>query len=248
MTEQNSLGDNNTQSQNISSDNATNSTGSVSAPAEKMLRQSEVTAIAGRAKQEGYDKAVREIAEKQPSAAQPVYQQTQQQQQPSQVGGVAQLTQEQILRMIDERAPQAFAQQVQQHQYLNTANQFIQKLEAGKVDYPGFDQKVAALNLPTHTELLPLLNTLDQGVAAGVLDDMADNPRKLADLKVLNMMNPQLAAIELNKLADSVRQNKAATQVKTPNEPLGQIKTSVTGADNSPLTVAEIKRQPQYRV
>lgn len=213
----------------------------------RVFSQDEVNEIVGRNKKDAYEHGKRDAvgANQAPVQAQPAQQAPYVQQ--SQMGGVTQLTPEQIHQMIDERAPQAFAQQVQQQQYLNNATQFIQKLETGKVDYPGFDQKVTALNLPAHPELISLLNTLDQGVAAGVLNDMGENPRKFADLKVLNMMNPQLAAVELNKLAESIRQNKAAAQVKTPNEPLGQIKTSVTGADNSPLTVAEIRRQAQYR-
>lgn len=218
-------------------------------PPTKTFTQDEVNEIVGRNKKDAYEHGKRDALSTNQTVTQPQAQPIQQASvQPSQVGGVTQLTHEQIQRMIDERAPQAFAQQLQHQQYLNTTSQLIQKLETGKVDYPDFDQKVAALNLPAHQELIPLLNTLDQTVAAGALADMAENPRKFAELKILNMMNPQLAAVELNKLADSIRQNKAASQVKLPNDPLGQIKTSVTGADNSPLTVTELKRQSHLKV
>jgi hypothetical protein len=226
-----------------------------SAPAQpapvRTFTQDEVNEIVGRNKREAYEHGKRDaIGVNQPATqTQPIQSQAATQNiQPTQIGGVNQITPEQIQRMIDERAPQAFAQQLQQQQTLNTRYQYIQKLEAGKSEYPEFDQKVAALNLPQHEELIPLLNSVDQSVAAGVIYDMAENPRKFAELKVLNMMNPHLAALELNKLAESIRQNKAASNVKSPNEPLNQVKTSVTGADNGQLTVAEIRRKAMYRV
>jgi hypothetical protein len=247
MIEQNALGENPSPGQSVPSDNVSSGSSQPAPVQEKLLRQSEVTAIAGHAKQQGYEKAMREIADRQQSyAANTAPTQPQAQPANNQMGG-NQLTAEQVRQMIHEQAPQAYAQQLQEQQFSNMTSQLIQKLETGKVDYPNFDTKVSTLNLRGHPELLPLLNTLDQGVAAGVLDDMADNPRKFADLKILNMMNPQLAAVQLNKLAESIRQNKAATQVKSPNEPLGQIKTSVTGADNGSLTVGDLKRDPRYR-
>lgn len=246
MSEQN-LGGSNV-SDNVTPVASTPAVSAVAPTPAKVFSQEELNEIVGRNKKDAYEHGKRDAlatVNQSPAQSQPAPTQSAQS---SQMGGVTQLTSEQIQRMIDERAPQAFAQQLQQQQYLNNTTQLIQKLESGKVDYPDFDQRVAALNLPAHSELIPLLNSLDQGVAAGVLSDMADNPRKFADLKVLNMMNPQLAAVELNKLAESIRQNKVAAQVKLPNDPLAQIKTSVTGADNGSLTVADLRKLPQYKV
>jgi len=214
-------------------------------PAEKVFTQSELNEIVGRVKAEERNR-YSTTAVQQPQS-QDTQQSQQQNTQPTQLGGMPQLTEAQVKQLIEQHAPQVLSQQLQQQQVYNMNMQYVQKLEAGKTGIADFDTKVAALNLPAHLELIPLLNSVDASIAADVTYDLAENPQKFANLKVLNMMNPQLAAQELNKLAESVRKNKTASQAKFPNEPLGQIKTSVTGADNSPLTVADLKRQAHLR-
>lgn len=245
MTEQN-LGEPSSQNQSVSAPVSTPAQPVAQQPAEKVFTQTDMDALAGRIRSE--ERSRHASAPVSQPAAQNVQQVPQQNaQQPTQMGGMNQLTAEQIQRMIDERAPQAMAQQMQQQQIHNTNMAYVQRLEAGKAALPDFDTKVAALNLVAHQELIPLLNSVDSSITADVTYDLANNPQKFANLKVLNMMNPQLAAIELNKLAESVKQNKAASQQKTPNNPLSQVQTSVTGTDNGSATVSDLRTHPNLR-
>lgn len=226
--------------QNVSGENQVTTEG---AAPEKMLRQSEVNAIAARTKQEGYDKAMREMAaqygtqQAQTPQAQPAPLQPQQQpqQQPMNSQASPQLTPDQVRQMIMEHAPQSVAQQQQAQQRAGVEANFIQKLEAGKTPYPDFDQKVYHLDLAgKNRDMIPLLNSVDN--AADVMNDIADNPKKLVELRALAMsVSPQAAFNEMRKLSDSIKQNQSATQERLPNEPLSQVNTSITGADSGSL-------------
>lgn len=249
MTEQNSLGEQSSQSQNIStpSESVTPSANPVGQAPEKMLRQSEVTAIASRENKAGYDKAMRELAEKYSAAP---AQQAQSQSTPYQApANITQqpLTAEQVKQMIAEQAPQAVAQQTQQAQWQQMENQYVQKLEAGKSAYPDFDEKVKILDLGgKNRDLIPLLNFADN--AADVIYDIATNPLKLSNFRRLAMeVSPQAAFNEMRNLSESIKKNQNAANQKTPNPPLGQIKASVTGTDNGSSTIQDAKNKYRSR-
>lgn len=209
-------------------------------PAEKMLTQSQVDHIVKSVKQEAFEKG-RQAAIGGMSAA------------PAQaaatpaptMGGMAQLSQADIQKMIDERAPQALAKQVQEQQRLQTNQTFIQKIEAGKAAYPDFDKKVERLNLPALEHLIPLLNSTDN--TADVLYDIASNPKKVVDLTMLQNLNPQLAYEEMQKMSGSIKQNQAAASQTYPDEPLSQIKPSTTGTDNGSQTVSDFRAKSYLR-
>jgi hypothetical protein len=249
MTEQN-LGDTGSQSQSIA---PASSPAPVSTPVvqqqEKMLSQHEVNEIIGRTKNEAYERGKRDGSTVQQSAPQqPAYQ-------PQQSAHVTPQTPQQhqalspddVKRIMAENAPQVFAQQVQAQQWAHMENNFIQKLEAEKNAYPEFDQRVTQLDLAgKNRDLIPLLNSVDN--AAAVLSDIADNPKKLADLRAIaSTVSPQAAFNEMRKISDSIKQNQAAANQKSPNTPLSQVQTSVNGTDNGSLTISDIRKNPLYR-
>lgn len=246
MIEQN-LGEATPQSQSIvTSESVTPAVSPVGQPAEKMLRQSEVTAIASRSKQEGYDKAVRELADRYGSQAQPAATQTAPAQSMPASAAQQPLTAEHVQRMIAEQAPQAVAQQTQQAQWAQMENHYVQKLEAGKSAYPDFDEKVKILDLGgRNRDLIPLLNSAEN--AADVIYDIANNPLKLSNFRRLAMeVSPQAAFNEMRNLSDSIKRNQAATQEKSPNAPLSQVKTSVTGTDNDSSTIKDSRNKYRF--
>jgi hypothetical protein len=249
MIEQNSLGEQSSQSQNISAPSESVTPVSPQPAQEKMLPQSEVRAIASRESKEGYEKgyqkAMRELAEKYGSNA---TQQPYSQPAPVQTAASTQqpLTPEQVKQMIAEQAPQVIAQQTQQAQWAQIENQYIQKLEAGKTAYPDFDEKVKILDLGgRNRDLIPLLNFADN--AADVIYDIANNPLKLSNFRRLAMeVSPQAAFNEMRNLSESIKRNQAGTQEKAPNPPLSQIKASVTGADNGSSTIADARGKYRF--
>jgi hypothetical protein len=247
MTDTN-LGEQTPQNQNISapSENVAPAVSPQGQPAEKMIRQTEVTAIAGRSKQEGYDKAMREMADKYGSQ---FTQQSQPQPTPVQspASNVQQpLTAEQVKQMIAEQAPQVVAQQNNAAQWAHMENNYVQKLEAGKSAYPDFDEKVKVLDLGgKNRDLIPLLNSVDN--AADVIYDVANNPLKLSNFRRLaTEVSPQAAFNEMRNLSDSIKKNQAGSQEKSPNAPLSQIKSSVIGTDNGLSTIRDARNKYRF--
>jgi hypothetical protein len=218
----------------VLAENSQNQVNTASAPAitpnvthetssEKMLSQKEVNEIVGRAKSEAeqraYERAKRELSMPARSAEQPS--------QPVQsVGGMQQQSPADI----------AASQFV---------NQFIQKMEPGKAKYSDFEQKVAKLNIPNIPEIIHLATQTEN--THDVMYDLANNPHNLIKLRQLYQINPQLAMDEIHNLSASIKQNEAAQQAKTANEPLGQVKPSTTGTDNGSLSVRDYKKADWLR-
>lgn len=211
----------------------------VTPPAEKMLTQSQVNDIVKGVKQDAFEKGRQAAMGGMSAAPAPVAAPA------SNIGGMAQLSQADIQKMIDERAPQALAKQVQEQQRLQTNQSFIQKIEAGKAAYPDFDKKVERLNLPALEHLIPLLNSTDN--PADVLYDIANNPKKIVDFTMLQNLNPQLAYEEMQKMSGSIKQNQAAASQTYPDEPLSQLKPSTTGTDNGSQTASDFRAKPYLR-
>lgn len=230
----------NAQNQNLSTDNASVSASS-SEPTEKMLRQSEVTAIAARSKQEGYDKARRELVEQNKQPAQQQYHDQSANQQQQSMGGIQQQSPADLEKLIEQK--------LQQRSQADAANQFvnnfIQKMEPGKTKYTDFEQKVAKLNLPNIPDIVSLAAQTDN--TPDVMYDLANNPHNVVKLRQLYAINPQLAMEEMNNLSASIKQNEAAKNAKTPNEPLSQIKSTTTGTDNGSMSVRDYKKDSFFR-
>ncbi|NHJ41458.1 MAG: hypothetical protein FK731_15615 [Asgard group archaeon] len=222
----------------------------VSQPAEKVLRQSEVNEIAKHAKylgrQAGRQEALSEFQSQMQGAV------TQQKSQPDVVASNGSINQDNIRKMIAEEA-QKLVLQAQQEQLQAQAQQIVnnfgQKIESGRKKYPDFDDKVGALNIAAAPEIVPWLNSLDN--TEDVLYELAQNPTKF--LNLLDIVNkasrhPHLASAEFNKLSESIKKNQAAANQAKVAEPLSQINPSVTSTDNGELSVSDLRRQPYLKV
>jgi hypothetical protein len=160
---------------------------------------------------------------------------------PQTMGGMQQMTPEDIGRIIDQRAEQwrrdAVAQQV--------VSEFINKLQAGKDKYPDFEDVITDLNLPVMTDLVHLSNSVDN--TADVIYDLGKNPHKVGNLMALINNAPHLAQIEMQKLSNSIKGNVVAQNTTNAKEPLSQIKSSTVGADNGSSSISDLRKQSWLR-
>ena len=209
---------------------------SVSIPqdaAEKMIKQSEVNELLGKAKHASYEKGRREALEAM---------QAQQQPQGQSMGGMPQLTEEQVRQLIADEAQK----QTQYTAAQNVLSNFAEQMKAGKGKYPDFDETIAQLGpMQNLTHLVQLAH--DTGISGDVMYELGKNPSKVATLTTLAYVNPHLARYEMNKLAESIRKNEAAAKTPQADEPLDQIKPSTVGTDNGSNAIRDLRRKPWAR-
>lgn len=176
----------------------------------------------------------------------------QQQQQQSQIGGMPQLSQADIERMIAEKAPQLFEQNLQQrfqqHKQEQTVNTFVSKMQAAEQKYPGLEEKLNELDYSTLTSVIPLINDLDN--SGEVMKELVDNPDKLGMLINLSYTQPRLAQKRLADLSNSIKTNEQAkAQEQDARNPLSQIKPSVNSGlpNDKDLSIRDLQRMLSQR-
>lgn len=198
---------------------------------EKVLRQSEVNELVGRIKHEAYTKGLREGMTQAPQS-----------QGGGQLGGQPQITDDHVRQLIADEA-QKQSQVAAAHQLLSN---FVEQMGAGKGKYSDFDETVANLgdlkNIPHVVELAS-----GTGIAGDVMYELGRNPGKVASLTTLAYINPDLAKLEMRKLADSIKTNEQASQTPNIDEPYSQIKPSNAGKDNGSLSVRDLRRKSWAR-
>ena len=222
---------------------------------EKMVPQSEVNRLVGSAKQKGYDKAREEFHVEQPAAQPYAQQQNVQMQQgmqaPQQANPMQQMNMDPQAQM-RELARQA-AQEAQQ-QYLQEQQQLLQqqqqrqlyedlaaKAKDAKAQYNDFDETMQAVGyLDSMPEIQQAVAGFDN--AGHVLYDLAKNPTKAADILKLAERDPQIAYSQLQRLSDSIKQNRNAQNTAKAPEPLSQINPSNVGADSGHMSVRDFKK------
>jgi len=206
---------------------------------EKVLKQSEVNELIGRIKQETYARGMKEGLAQAAQVGQP--------QQPTPVpqsmGGMQQLTEEQVRQLIaDEHNKQA-----QLAQANNVLASFAQQMGAGKGKYSDFDETVAKLGDLRHLSHIVQYAT-EQGNAEDIMYELGRNPTKVASLTTLAYINPELAKYEMRRLSESIKQNESAKNIPIPNDPLSQMKPSTAGTDSGKAdSVSDWRRKPWLR-
>ncbi len=197
---------------------------------EKVLKQSEVNELVGRIKHEAYTKGLRDA------------QQTTQSVPQQNMGGMPQLTEEQVRQMIADEAQKQTQLAAVQH----TLSNFHQQMQAGTGKYSDFNETVAKLgNLQNIPHVVKLAT--DTGIAGDVMYELGRNPGKVASLTTLAYINPQLAEEEMKKLASSIKTNEQASLAPNIAEPLSQVKPSTVGKDNGSNAVRDLRRRPWAR-
>jgi len=206
------------------------------APQEKVLKQSEVNELVGRIKHEAYSKGLRDAQISAPAIAAPA------QNAGASMGGMQQLTEEQVRQMIADEAHKQ-TQVAAAHQMLSN---FANQMGAGKGKYSDFDETVAKLgnlqNLPHVVKM-----AAETGIAGDVMYELGRNPGKVASLTTLAYINPQLAEEEMKKLANSIKTNEQGSQSPDVAEPLSQVRPSTVGKDNGSNAVRDLRRKSWAR-
>lgn len=201
---------------------------------EKVLKQSEVNELVGRIKHEAYSKGMRD-AQTATATPQPVPQ-------GGGMGGMPQVTEDHVRQMIAEEAHK----QTQLQAAHQTLSNFANQMGSGKGKYSDFDETIANLgdlrNMPQVVEL-----AADTGIAGDVMYELGRNPGKVASLTTLAYINPQLAKMEMKKLADSIKTNEQGSEAPAANEPLSQVKPSTVGKDNGSNAVRDLRKKSWAR-
>lgn len=218
---------------------------------EKTLPQSEVNKLVGGVKAEAYEKGrAAALAEfqRQQSMAAPTTTQA-----PS-FGGMP-ATQD-LSGLVAQQVDQRFQEMNQKIQEQNNkamgdkiANDFTSRMELEKANHDDFDAVTEGFPFAAFPNtVLMSLNFENTGEIAY---ELAKNPSKMKsidDLVQIDVSNAQrgiqsnVAYREMQKLSESLRINKAAQNVRTPNAPLSQVQPSPTGTDNGAKTVTDLRK------
>ena len=155
-----------------------------------------------------------------------------------------QLTPDAVKEMISREAPKAIQDHVRALQIQQTANQFAAKMEAAESKYPGLREKLNKLDYSTAAPVVQLANNTEN--AADVMNELIENPMKMANMITLAYSQPNVAQSAMQSLSQSIKQNesaKAANQNQA-NDPLNPISSSAnTGMDNgAPKTVGDFRK------
>lgn len=207
---------------------------------EKMIPQSQVSKIAAREARQAAEKARTETRAEYERQAQ---QQALQQPAPvSQMGGIPQISPEQMEQHIMAAAHRMSTQM--------TANKMAQDFESKmKVEIesdPDFGDLYDSLNIVNHPELVIMMNGMDN--SAKVVKDLANNPTKFANILMLAKSGmPHLAQKELSKLSESIKTNLAAQSQPAVKEPLDQLTPSSVGIDNGSMSVSDFQKADWLR-
>jgi hypothetical protein len=203
---------------------------------EKMIPQSQLEKIVKLAKRDsersGYEKARNEYAG---------YQAPQEQQAPS-MGGMIQMTPEQLEQRILETANKVATRQMAD----TIEKDFYRSVDEAKDADPEFAIKYDKLNIEQHPELILWTHGMENRTK--VLGDLAENPTKFANILMLAKSGlGELAKDELRKISSSMKANQEALKQPVANEPLDHLKPSSIGTDNGSMTVSDFKSQSWLR-
>lgn len=177
-------------------------------------------------------------------------QQQQQQQQPQgqSLGGMQQFSQEDIERMIQEKATQATQEHIQSQlaelKQQQMVNSFVQKMEVAEQQYPGLEQELNQLNYndPRIHAFIGMVNDFEN--TGEIMKEVLDNPYKLSQILSDIQSQPYLAQKNLQKLSASIKQNQQAkAEEAQARDPYSQLKPSTSaGMDNGSMSVSDFRK------
>jgi hypothetical protein len=167
------------------------------------------------------------------------------------MGGMAQLSPEQVQRMIEEATHRKIAETERKRHEDYMAHQFAQEGErladkfkaniaAGKGEYEDFDKVFDVNDFAQMMHVVGLAADMDN--TADIMYELSKNPGKALIINDLASKSPRGAQIEMQKLSDSIKKNKEAQNARTATEPLSQIKPSTAGSDNGSMTTSDFRK------
>lgn len=229
---------------------------SVSAPSsdERVFKQADVNEIVKKAKQQAVDQYKR-LHVTQPEYAQQKYgdnsllsnQQNNYQQQYSVDNSqpdIRKIAAEEAQRLRDEWVREAQTQS--QAQYAQkVVDTFWYKVTPGKDKYEDFDSVTGDIQLSKFPNTVQLLAEYVDN-APDVLYDLGKDRLKMAQLEQLASMSPEDAVVQIQRLSKALKVNEDAARAKVPNEPLTQMRPTVSGTGNGVLSVRDLRSK--YKV
>ena len=239
------------QSPDTSNSIPTNSQGSntpTSEPREeRTFRQSEVTDIVKRERQEAVDR-YRRIQTEQPEYFAQKYgdnnrnvSNNEQNRDVNNVDFYRKIAAEEANRLRDQWVQDARTKHEEELTRI-TVNNFNQKMTAGREKYQDFDQVTGDIEYAAFPNVVQLLaNHVDN--SGDVLYALGQDLTKMELLESLAHRSPQAAIKQAQRLAKSLADNEAAKNVRIPNEPLSQLRPSNTGVDNGAMSVKDYRKK-----
>jgi hypothetical protein len=166
------------------------------------------------------------------------------------MGGMPQMTQDQMRQMMADVFKQQHSSMLQEQketelrQYeMNLAQEVLGKIRSAKERFPELEKRVE--EIAAFPELVPLVNATED--AAAVFNDLLNNPQKIASFLTIAQRSPQVALNHMHKLAHSLKVNQAAASMPEVNEPLGQIEHSNIGMDSGSSTLNDLRKADWLR-
>lgn len=210
---------------------------------ERTFRQSEVTDIVKRERQEAVDRYQR-LQREQPDYAAQKYGQQATPQHTFDENYYRKIAGEEAERLRDQWMQDARSRH-EQEAARNTVQAFNQKINSGREKYQDFDQVTGDIEYAAFPNVVQLLaNYVDN--SGDVLYSLGQDLTKMELLESLANRSPQAAVKQVQRLAKSLSDNEAAKNVRIPNAPLSQLRPSNTGVDNGAMSVKDYRKK--YKV
>ena len=217
-----------------------------SSPSEKMLRQSEVNEIVGRAKADAIESYKRQNLQQQ-SHAQP------QNHAPIARDSSGNMDEASFRRLASEEAQRLRDEWVSEAQTKAEADaaqrivkNFWEKIEAGKSKYADYDEVAGDVELSRFPHVVQLLaDHIDN--AGDVMYELGKDRLKMSQLESLSRESPRDAITHVKRLAQSIKNNEDAANVRHARAPLSQQRPSnLTTDSGAVLSVRDYRNR--YKV
>lgn len=223
----------------------------VQAPDERSFKQSEVNEIVKKAKH-GAVEDYRRLSTERPDYVGQKYGDGQPQGVQYPTTHQPSMPESEIRRLAGEEAQRLRDQWVQEAKTTSdnanaqrTVQQFFSKIAPGKEKYQDFESVTGDIDLTRFPNVVQLLAEYVDN-SGDVLYALGNDRIKMANLEQLAYMSPKDAIVQAQRFAKSLADNDAASNVKTPNQPLSQMRPSNTGTDNGVMSVKDYRSK--YRV
>lgn len=163
---------------------------------------------------------------------------------PSSLGGMPQMSQEDIQRLISQQLPQHLANYISEETQNRQIEGFVNKMRAAEEKYPGLEEKLNNYDYSPGsgmTEIVMAANNLEN--TADIIKEITDHPQKLANLITL-VKQPYALNQALQSLSASIKTNQdALAKEQQSQDPLNRLRPSAnTGLDNGNMSVSDFRK------
>lgn len=211
---------------------------------ERLFKQSEINDIVSRAKRDAVEGYKRKSERSETGYNDQYASQTQHtSSSPTQYlshDDVRRMAAEESQRLRDEWINDA-QRTAQENDAQRIVGEFFNKLSTGKDKYQDFEKVVGDVDYGRFPNVVQLLNNYTDNLH-DVMYDLGKDRSKLATLEQLCQISPRDAIVQAQRLSQSIRDNEGATKIRSPHEPLSQMRPSNTGTDNGAMSVKDYRK------